>query len=451
MPSESPSLRSPGTVLPVSLLVSSARLIIERHLGLVWVSGEISNFTRAASGHCYFNLKDAQAQARCVFFRQKAQHVAFALRDGLQVEVRATPSIYEARGEFQLNVENVRLAGIGALYEKFAQLKAKLDAAGWFAESRKRALPAYPRRIGIVTSTRAAALRDILTTLRRRWPAAGVVIYPTAVQGDGAAAEIARAIRTANDRAEVDVLIVARGGGSIEDLWAFNEEAVALAVFESTLPVVSGVGHETDFTICDFVADVRAPTPTAAAAAVTPDRVAIAHRVEQLARRLARAAEHVLAARVQRLDAAARRLTHPAARIVQETQRLREIARRIAHGWRMHSALRRAHAATLQARLLRELGSPLPQVQRVEHAHARWQRAGSEHLRATRERLAVLAQSLTHLNPQAVLERGYAIVAASDGTIVQDARQVNGGDAVALTFARGGADATITRRRDPDG
>ena len=450
-PLETTSQHLPGTVLPVSLLVSSARLIIERHLGLVWVSGEISNFMRAASGHCYFNLKDAQAQARCVFFRQKAQHVGFALRDGLQVEVRATPSIYEARGEFQLNVENVRLAGIGALYEQFALLKAKLDAAGWFAESRKRPLPAYPRRIGIVTSARAAALRDILTTLRRRWPVAGVVIYPAAVQGDGAAAEIARAIRTANDRAEVDVLIVGRGGGSIEDLWAFNEETVARAVFESALPVVSGVGHETDFTICDFVADVRAPTPTAAAAAVTPDRVAIAHRVEQLVRRLTRAAEHVLAARVQRLDAAARRLTHPSARIVRETQRLREIARRIGHGWRMHSALRRAHAATLQARLLRELGAPLPQVQRVEQAHVRWQRAGSEHLRATRERLAAMAQNLTHLNPEAVLERGYAIVAAGDGTIVQDARQVNVGDAVALTFARGVADATITRRRDQDG
>ena len=440
----------PGAVLPVSLLVSSARLIIERHLGLVWVSGEISNFTRAASGHCYFNLKDAQAQARCVFFRQKAQHAAFALRDGLQVEVRATPSIYEARGEFQLNVENVRLAGIGALYEKFAQLKAKLDAAGWFAASRKRALPAYPRRIGIVTSTRAAALRDILTTLRRRWPAAPVVIYPTAVQGEGAAADIARAIRTANDRAEVDVLIVGRGGGSIEDLWAFNEEVVARAVFESALPVVSGVGHETDFTICDFVADLRAPTPTAAAAAVTPDRVAIAHRVEQLAGRFARGALHDQAARTQRVDAAARRLMHPAARIAQEMERLREIARRIGHGWRLHASLRRALAATLHARLLREMGSPLPPVQRVEQTRARWQRAGSEHVRGARERLAALARSLAHLNPTAVLERGYAIVTARDGTIVQDVRQVRGGDAVALTFARGGADATITARRDLD-
>jgi exodeoxyribonuclease VII large subunit len=434
-------------VLPVSLLVSSVRLLVERHVGLVWVSGEISNFTRAASGHCYFNLKDAQAQVRCVFFRVKAQHVAFTLRDGLQVEVRATPSIYEARGEFQLNVENVRLAGVGALYEKFAQLKAKLAQAGWFEEGRKRPLPAYPRAIGIVTSTRAAALRDILATLRRRWPAARVVIYPTAVQGDGAAPDIAQAIRTANAHGEVDVLIVARGGGSIEDLWAFNEEVVALAVFESVLPVVSGVGHETDFTICDFVADLRAPTPTAAAAAVTPDRVAINHRVEQLARRLARVGQHALAVRIQRLDGAARRLVHPAARINQEIARLQEYARRMAQAWGVRSTMRCSAAATLQARLLRELAAPSPQAQRLERARARWQRAATERIPRTSERLVALAQNLAHLNPQAVLERGFAMVEASDGTIVQDAQQVRVGEAVALTFARGGADATITRQR----
>ena len=435
-------------MLPVSLLVSSARLIIERHLGLVWVSGEISNFMRAASGHCYFNLKDATAQVRCVLFRQKAQHVAFAMRDGLAVEVRATPSIYEARGEFQLNVENVRLAGVGALYEQFAKLKAKLEEAGWFAEARKRPLPAYPRAIGVVTSTRAAALRDILTTLRRRWPAASVVIYPTAVQGEGAAANIASAIRTANERAEVDVLIVGRGGGSIEDLWAFNEEVVARAVFDSVLPVVSGVGHETDFTICDFVADLRAPTPTAAATAVTPDRLAIGHRVEQLARRVARAGEYALAVRAQRLDAAARRLVHPTARITKESERLREFARRLGQVWQVHSAMRHTTTRTLQARLLRESGSPLPQVLRVELARARWQRAAGDRVLRASERLAGLAQNLAHLNPQAVLERGYAIVGGSDGTIVQDARQVTEGDAVALTFARGGADARITRRRE---
>ena len=365
VPGDSSPQLLPGAVLPVSLLVASARLLIERHLGLVWVSGEISNFVRAASGHCYFNLKDAQAQARCVLFRQKAQHVQFTLRDGVQVEVRATPSIYEARGEFQLNVENVRLAGVGALYERFAQLKAKLEAAGWFAEERKRPLPSYPRAIGIVTSTRAAALRDILTTLRRRWPAARVVLYPTAVQGDGSAAEIARAIRTANARAEVDVLIVGRGGGSIEDLWAFNEEVLAQAVFDSMLPVVSGVGHETDFTICDFVADLRAPTPTAAAAAVTPDRIAVAHRVEQLARRLSRSAQHVLAVRAQRLDAATRRLVHPAARIAQERERLRESARRIRHAWHADSCAQHDRGSDVAVEAVARIaGSAAPDLAR---------------------------------------------------------------------------------------
>ena len=451
VPGDSSPQLLPGAVLPVSLLVASARLLIERHLGLVWVSGEISNFVRAASGHCYFNLKDAQAQARCVLFRQKAQHVQFTLRDGVQVEVRATPSIYEARGEFQLNVENVRLAGVGALYERFAQLKAKLEAAGWFAEARKRPLPSYPRAIGIVTSTRAAALRDILTTLRRRWPAARVVLYPTAVQGDGSAAEIARAIRTANARAEVDVLIVGRGGGSIEDLWAFNEEVLAQAVFDSMLPVVSGVGHETDFTICDFVADLRAPTPTAAAAAVTPDRIAVAHRVEQLARRLVPVGATCVGgpgatARRRHAPPRASRRAHRAGE--RTPARIRpENSSCVARGFLRAT---RSRQSTLQSRLLRELRAPLHPVLRVEHALARWQRAMHERGLRTVERLGGLAQNLAHLNPEAVLERGYAIVAASDGSIVQDARQVSQGDAVVLTFARGGADATITQRREQE-
>ncbi|MGH8714265.1 MAG: exodeoxyribonuclease VII large subunit, partial [Casimicrobiaceae bacterium] len=257
-------------VIPVSLLVSSARLLVERQLGLAWISGEISGFTRAASGHCYFMLKDEQAQARCVLFRHKAQLLDVVLRDGAAVEVRATPTIYEARGEFQLNVEAVRIAGQGVLYERFARLKTRLEAAGWFRPERKRALPSSPKAVGIVTSRRAAALRDVLTTLGRRASGTAVIVYPARVQGGGAAAAIAAAIAAANAHAAVDVLIVCRGGGSIEDLWAFNEEDVARAVFESRIPIISGVGHETDFTICDFVADARAPTPTAAAALAAP-------------------------------------------------------------------------------------------------------------------------------------------------------------------------------------
>jgi len=396
------SLSATGPVLPVSLLVGSARLLIERHLGLAWISGEVSNFTRASSGHCYFVLKDDQAQVRCVIYRQKAQLLGLALQDGAQVEVRAAPTIYEARGEFQLNVEIVRLSGLGALYVRFARLKERLEAAGWFAAQRKRALPAFPRAVGVVTSPRAAALSDVLSTLRRRMPALPVILYPAVVQGEGAEREIAAAIAAANAHGKVDVVIVCRGGGSIEDLWAFNEEAVARAVFESALPVVSGVGHETDFTICDFVADVRAPTPTAAAALVAPDRERLLAQVATQLTRWRRGFERALERRMQHVDLASRRLVHPAARLAQQRETL-------------------------------------------EHVAARWQRAAAARIAALGQRVIGIEQGLKHLGPQAVLDRGYSIVTTAAGAIVQDAAQLSVGDAVALSFARGGAGAKVTR------
>jgi exodeoxyribonuclease VII large subunit len=436
-----------GAVLPVSLLVGSVRLLLERHIGLVWVSGEVSNFTRAASGHCYFNLKDAGAQVRCVFFRHKAQLASFTLKDGLQLEVRATASIYEARGEFQLNVETVRLAGQGALYEKYARLKARLDAAGWFAAARKRPLPAYPHAVGIVTSTRAAALSDLLTTLQRRWPALRVIVYPTAVQGEGAAGEIAQAIRTANERAEVGVLIVARGGGSIEDLCAFNEEIVAQAVHESALPVVSAVGHETDFTICDFVADVRAATPTAAATLVVPDRAAVLRHVAGFAARWQRAQQRMLETRMQRVDGLARRLVHPAARLAQQRRDTAALAQRLARAARQRLANVAAAINAPAARLAWQLRPPLPHRARLAPVRAALLRVMPARLERIGARLDALAQNLTHLNPQAVLERGYAIVATGDGAIVLDAAQLAVGDPVALTFARGRASATVDAKK----
>ena len=437
----------PGTaVIPVSLLVSSARLILERNLPLGWVSGEISNFTRAASGHCYFNLKDATAQVRCVFFRTKAQHVGFPLKDGLAVEVRATASIFEARGEFQLNVETLRLAGVGALYEKFERLKARLAAAGWFAPERKRPLPAFPRRIGIVTSPRAAALSDILTTLRRRAPAVAIVLYPAMVQGDGAAGDIARAIAAANARAEVDVLIVARGGGSIEDLWAFNEEPVARAVYRSVIPVVSGVGHETDFTICDFIADVRAPTPTAAATLVVPDRRALLADVSAIARRWRRASRHLMEARQQRVDGLSRRLVHPAANLVRQRRDALALAVRLGRAHRSHMAAAtqavREHCRSLTW-LLRQ---PLPQAARVAVLRDALERAGAQRLLRGRIQTEALQRALVHLNPSAVLERGYAIVTNAQGGIVYDAATLGVGDDVDVAFARGNAGAKIVRR-----
>ncbi len=444
-----PAMRTANpAVIPVSALVARARLLVERSLGLAWVSGEISGFSRAASGHCYFSLKDAQAQVRCVMYRLRAQHVEFALRDGLHVEVRATPTIYEARGEFQLAVDAMRLAGVGALYERFARLKARLEAAGWFASARKRPLPAYPRAVGLVTSPRAAALRDVLTTLARRWPSLRIVLYPATVQGSSAAGEIAQAIAIANERAEVDVLIVARGGGSIEDLWAFNEEPVARAVHASALPIVSGVGHETDFTICDFIADVRAPTPTGAAALVIPDRVALLQRLAGVARALRQSVARRIETREQRLDHALRRLVHPAARIATQAERVGDLARRLSRCAQAGQEARARRADAAQMRLVRELRAPLPAALEVRRLAQAFERGARDNLTTRTRRLDALAQNLAHLDPQAVLTRGYAYVAMADGQLVVDARQVAAGDAVALTFARGSAVARVEATRD---
>jgi exodeoxyribonuclease VII large subunit len=433
-------------VLPVSLLVGSARLIIERHLGLAWISGEVSGFSRAASGHCYFVLKDDRAQARCVLFRHKAQLLDVALKDGLAVEVRATPTIYEARGEFQLNVESVRLAGVGARYEQFARLKAKLEAAGWFRAERKRPLPGFPRAVGLVTSPRAAALSDVLTTLERRMPALPVILYPTPVQGDGAALEIAAAIATASKRTEVDVLIVCRGGGSIEDLWAFNEEAVARAVLESAIPIVSGVGHETDFTICDLVADLRAPTPTAAAALAVPDRHALRGQVGTIAARWHRAVERTLELRMQRLDLVSRRLVHPAARIRQQRESVIALALRLARAVSSGQRERQRELAVIGQNLLRLVRAPPRQRVSIDRMRDRWQRSASEPLAALAHRLATLGQSLRHLNPQSVLDRGYSIVTTAGGAVVHDAGELAVGDALNLRFARGEVDARVTSK-----
>ncbi|MEP6941334.1 MAG: exodeoxyribonuclease VII large subunit [Betaproteobacteria bacterium] len=442
------ALKATAPVIPVSLLVGRARLLIERHLGLAWVSGEVSGLSRAASGHCYFTLKDDRAQVRCVLFRHKAALQSVTLKDGMAVEVRALPTIYEARGDFQLSVEAVRLAGVGALYERFEKLKARLDAAGWFRQERKRPMPAFPRAVGIVSSPHAAALADVLATLERRFAALPVFLYCTAVQGAGAAAEIAAAIALANERAEVDVLIVCRGGGSIEDLWAFNEEAVARAVFESVLPIVSGVGHETDFTICDFVADIRAATPTAAAALAVPDRSALAALIAALRQRWRRAAALALEPRMQRVDLVSRRLQHPAARLEAQGSALRALARRLAHAGRSAVRLREREGAECGRRLLQQLRAPLPAGAELVRIGDRWRRGGATYLGAHAQALGALAAGLRLLGPQGVLDRGYSIVATADGTIVQSSTQVEEADALELVFARGGARARVTSKRE---
>ncbi|HEX8603178.1 MAG TPA: exodeoxyribonuclease VII large subunit, partial [Pseudoduganella sp.] len=307
-----------SAVITVSALNQAVSRLLERSFPLTWIAGEISNFTRASSGHWYFTLKDDAAQVRAVMFRGRAQYAGFMPREGDKVEVRALVTLYGPRGDYQINVEAIRRAGVGALFEAFMRLKERLAAAGLFDEDRKRALPLFVRTIGIVTSPQAAALRDVLTALRRRAPHVNVVLYPALVQGQLAAGQIAQAVRTASARAECDVLIVCRGGGSIEDLWCFNDEAVAYAIAECAMPVISGVGHETDFTIADFAADLRAATPTAAAELAATPRADWLASLRADATDLHRAMRRTLNDAGQTLDHQARRLLSPTARIRQQ-------------------------------------------------------------------------------------------------------------------------------------
>ena len=433
-------------VISVAELNRLAKELIEQNLPLMWVAGEISNFTRAASGHCYFSLKDAQAQVRCVMFRHKMQLQDWKPENGMQVEVRACPSFYEQRGEFQLNVEAMRRSGLGALFDAFEKLKTRLQAEGLFEAAGKQPLPRFPRAIGVVTSLQAAALRDVLTTLRHRMAAIPVIVYPTSVQGAGAGAQIAAAISTADARAECDVLIVCRGGGSIEDLWAFNEEVVARAVHACRLPVVSGVGHETDFTIADFVADARAPTPTAAAQMASPDRDDLRQDLSHLYQRLARVTERALERRMQQLDVLARRLTHPGERIANQLLQLGHLASRLRSAWQLTSGNSEWRLRGLYQQLL-TLRPDFAALATGQQALARRLVSAAAHrVDALRVDVKSLAAQLAQLNPRAVLERGYSMVETPAGALVRDSRQIERDDELRLTFARGWASAKVREK-----
>jgi exodeoxyribonuclease VII large subunit len=389
-------------LLTVSELNRLANQVLTQSFPLFWVSGEVSNLTRAASGHWYFSLKDIGAQVRCVMFKGRNSYLDWTPKEGDKVEARCTVTLYEARGDFQLTIEFLQRAGLGALFEAFEKLKTKLQLEGLFDAAAKKYLPAHPKKIGIVTSPDAAALRDVLTTLKRRMPSIPIVIYPTPVQGKGAAVLIADAIQLANERAECDVLIICRGGGSIEDLWQFNEEIVARAIAECSIPTISGIGHETDFTICDFVADMRAATPTAAAELVTPSRENIISALNQLKQQLTRNTQYLLNQHAQALDYLARRLISPLQQIEQQKSQLAQIA------YRLNASLNL-------------------QLQTKQH------------------HLVRLSQNLQHLNPQAVLTRGYAFVQNKMGSIVSASEQLRSGDEVTLTFGVGSAEAKIIK------
>jgi len=430
-------------VMTVSALNQAVARMLERNFPLAWVAGEISNFTRAASGHWYFTLKDDGAQVRAVMFRGRAQYAGFNPREGDRVEVRALVTLYAPRGDYQLSVEAIRRAGVGNLYEAFLQLKQRLTAEGLFDPERKRPLPVFARTIGIVTSTQAAALRDILTTLRRRAPHVRVILYPTPVQGEGAGQKVAQAIAIASARAECDVLLVCRGGGSIEDLWSFNEEAVARAIVACTMPVICGVGHETDFTIADFAADLRAPTPTAAAELAATPRTDWLAALESHADDLTRALRRQLAEAAQTLDWLSRRLTSPSAYIAHERLKLRNLQARHAHAIRTPLNQARFALTHLQTRLTARLPDTMhSRLRTAEHAR-RLTTCTMTQIAQRRQMLAALANQLELLNPQRTLERGYAMVIDSKGKVVRAPKDLRPREIVTVRLAEGVAEVGI--------
>ncbi|WP_028453270.1 exodeoxyribonuclease VII large subunit [Chitinilyticum aquatile] len=418
-------LSSPSqAVVSVTELNRTVRQLLEGSLPVLWVAGEISNFKRYDSGHCYFSLKDAGAQVRCVMFRNRASLIDFRPVDGMQVEIRAVVSLYEARGDFQLTVEAMRPAGSGALFAAFEALKKKLETEGLFAAGRKRPLPAFARRIGIVSSPSGAALRDMLSTLRRRWPGISIILYPSAVQGAQAPAELLAAVKTASTRNEVDVLIVGRGGGSLEDLWAFNDEPLARAIAAAPMPVISAVGHETDFTITDFVADVRAPTPTAAAELASPDRAHWLQRLTTLDVQLARGITRILQDRAQQLDQLGRRLRHPGETLCTQGIELQALSEKARNAIRNHVSRTSMQLAQLERRLLRQQPDLAGAAFRLERLQQRLQAATRQQLGERQQRLAYARIRLETLNPRSVLARGYGYVTLDGGQLAGSVTQL---------------------------
>jgi exodeoxyribonuclease VII large subunit len=495
MPSSIPAGMEPErNVYTVTRLNREVRLLIERGLGVVWVEGELSNLSVPSSGHWYFSLKDRDAQLRCAMFRQRNMTVGFTPKPGQQILARGRVSVYEPRGDYQFIVEHLEEAGVGALKREFERLKAKLAAEGLFATERKRSLPRFPRRIGVVTSPSGAAIRDILHILARRFPPAAVMIYPTPVQGDAAIPSIVEAIQMASARAECDVLIVARGGGSIEDLWCFNDERVARAIRASGIPIVSGIGHEIDFTIADFVADARAPTPSGAAELVAPDRNACLEALDRTMERLSACMRRELRSVGSRFEAAQFRLklTHPGVRLNQQAQRLDELEQRLVSatlrelrdansrfdgvGLRLkaaHPGLRLAQQAQRLEDLSQRLNSAMrgalhsdgkrisemfnrlvhqspvhlvhQQTQRHSALASRLDQAVKQSVSRAGHRLELAARSLNTVSPLATLARGFAVVnRSSDGAVLTDANAVAVGEEIRARLAHGILKALVT-------
>jgi exodeoxyribonuclease VII large subunit len=436
----------PGTpgrdIYTVSRLNQTARQLLEQGLPRIWLEGELSNLACPSSGHLYFTLKDSRAQIRGAMFRNRNQLLRFKPEEGMQVLVRCRVSLYEPRGDYQLIAESMEEAGDGALQRAFEELKRKLDLEGLFREEHKLPLPALPRRIGVVTSPSGAAIRDVLSVLQRRFPAIPVLVYPVPVQGKDAGREIAAMLRHAGERADCDVLILTRGGGSLEDLWSFNEEVVARAIFDCPLPIISAVGHEIDFTIADLVADRRAATPSAAAELASPDQFEWLARLATLEARSTRYLQQQLGVRRQRLDTLARRLQlrHPGQYLRQQAQRMDELEQRMRLAMRsrfnsLQTRLSAAQAGLRQATPLHAIRRAGMQRQALEQ---RLDAAMTALLQQRQRRLAVACKSLDTTSPLATLDRGYAIVTQpQDKRILRSTAGIKPGEQVEARLAQG--------------
>lgn len=437
-------------VYTVSRLNLEARGVIESGFPPIWIEGEISNLARPRSGHIYFSLKDDHCQVRCAMFRMQNLKLEFDAEDGMQVLANARVSFYPERGEFQLIVQYMEEAGAGALRRAFEALKQRLAAEGLFDEARKRPLPAVPACIGVITSPTGAALRDILHVVRRRFAGVDVIVYPVPVQGAQAAPQIARMIELAGRRNECDVLILARGGGSIEDLWAFNDEGVARALHACRIPVVTGIGHEIDFTIADFAADRRAPTPSAAAEVVTPDARHLSDRLRGARRRLAALLRGRIGEERENLEWLAKRLSTPRRRLLDLAQRVDELSLRLGRAARALPAGRRSNLRALSARLDARHPSTAIGLHRGRHRdlHRRLAYVTEKGLADLRARFSETARTLNTVSPLRTLDRGYAIVTrSSDGALVRSSANVGVGDAVHARLSDGGLDLTVERKR----
>ena len=441
-------------IYSVSQLNQSVRLMLENQLGAVWLTGEISNFSQPVSGHWYLSLKDENAQVRCAMFRMKNLRVSFRPTNGMQVLVRANVSLYEPRGDYQLIIESMHLAGEGLLMQQFEALKLKLAAEGLFAQHLKKNLPHFSKAVGIITSKTGAALQDILHILQRRDPSLKIIIYPTAVQGKDAATEIAQMIELANQRQEVDVLIVGRGGGSLEDLWCFNEEMVARAIFHSHLPVISAVGHETDVTIADFVADVRAPTPSAAAELVSRNQTELLQQLQYRRQRLEIALDRLFAEKQQKLKHLSLRLhnQHPQAQLRIQQQLIMQLSHRLQQSLRHRWQKKAENLTALSMRLYK---NPLPlRLQQYEQQLAQLKVRLNSHMNLTlslqQKQLAHLCGKLDSLSPLKVLARGYSITQNQQNFTIRSMKDVNVGEQIKTRLPDGDIISQVIRLEEKE-